>query len=145
MAYWRLFYHVVWATHERQPLLTPDLEPELHRYLAGKTNALGGILHAVGNTSDHVHLVISIPPRMAVAAFVGALKGSSSYHINHLPGSERNFAWQGEYGVMSLGERSLQTVIEYVHGQKHHHKEHRLWAILERVADEDSVAQAQAC
>ena len=29
MAYWRLFYHFVWTTKNREPLLTPDIEPSV--------------------------------------------------------------------------------------------------------------------
>ena len=33
MAYWRLFYHFVWTTKNREPLLTPDIEPNVYRFL----------------------------------------------------------------------------------------------------------------
>ena len=36
MAFWRLFYHIVWATKGREPLITQELEAELYGYLRGK-------------------------------------------------------------------------------------------------------------
>jgi REP element-mobilizing transposase RayT len=41
MPFWRLHYHLVWATKKRIPLITPDVESELHGYLIGKADALG--------------------------------------------------------------------------------------------------------
>jgi REP element-mobilizing transposase RayT len=51
MALWRLYYHLVWAAKERQPLITPDKEPKLYSYIIGKADALGSIVHAIGGIS----------------------------------------------------------------------------------------------
>ena len=73
MAYWQLFYHVVWATRRREPAIGAGLEPGLYAYLGDKALELGVTLHAVGGVEDHAHVVLSIPPRLAVAACVGQL------------------------------------------------------------------------
>ena len=44
MAYWRLFYHFVWATKNRTRLLTPELEPHVHRYSISKGGKLGALI-----------------------------------------------------------------------------------------------------
>ena len=61
MALWRLYYHLVWATKERQPLITLEKEPKLYNYIIGKADALGSIIHAIGGIENHIHLVVSIP------------------------------------------------------------------------------------
>jgi putative transposase len=136
MPFWRLYYHIVWATYNREPLIVPELEQELYSYLTGKVVALESILHAIGGTSDHIHVVVSVPPKVALSAFIGTLKGSSSHHVNHLPGAAGNFGWQDEYGVVSFAERHLPQVIRYVQRQKEHHQTGRLWGLLERVGEE---------
>jgi putative transposase len=135
MPFWRLYYHIVWATYNREPLIGPELEEELYGYLTGKAVALESILHAIGGTLDHVHVVVSVPPKVALATFIGTIKGSSSYHVNHLPGAAGNFGWQDEYGVVSFAERHLPQVIRYVQRQKEHHQTGRLWSLLERVGE----------
>lgn len=50
-----------------------------------------------------------------------------------------NFAWQKGYGVLSFSERHMRSVCAYVNNQKRHHRENNLNAILETVADEDTV------
>ncbi|MCB0202166.1 MAG: transposase, partial [Anaerolineae bacterium] len=42
--YYQLYYHIVWATKNREPLIVPELEAELHKYLRGKGMELGGVV-----------------------------------------------------------------------------------------------------
>ena len=62
MPYWRLYYHIVWSTYKREPLITPHMENELYGYLTGKAVAQEAIVHAVNGTADHVHMVASAQP-----------------------------------------------------------------------------------
>jgi len=94
-------------------------------------------IHAAGNVEDHVHVVVSIPPKLAVADCVRHLKGASAYAINHMSGSDRKFKWQGGYGAFTIGERSLETVMDYAAKQKEHRRENRLIAVYERIEEED--------
>ncbi len=43
MSYWRLYYHLVWATKQRLPLIQPELETKLYGYIIGKADYLGCI------------------------------------------------------------------------------------------------------
>lgn len=70
MALWRLYYHLIWATKERQPLITPNIETKLYSYIIGKADALGSIIHAIGGIENHIHLVASIPPKISISDFV---------------------------------------------------------------------------
>ncbi|WP_372743784.1 IS200/IS605 family transposase [Nostoc sp. C052] len=83
MSLWRLYYHIAWATKERQLLITSDKETDLYNYIIDKSNSLNCRLHAIGGIEDHIHLVVSIPPTIAIAEFVKKIKGSSSHHFNH--------------------------------------------------------------
>src|SRR5215211_3125135 len=83
MALWRLYYHLIWATRDRDPLIGADIEQELYGYIVGKSNALESITHAIGGVQDHIHLVVSIPPKLSIADFVKGIKGSSAHHLNH--------------------------------------------------------------
>lgn len=75
MAYWRLHYHLIWSTLDRQPILTTQVEKVLYGVIYRKAEELGLIIHAAGNADDHVHVVASIPPRLSVADCVRHLKG----------------------------------------------------------------------
>ncbi|MEM8640653.1 MAG: IS200/IS605 family transposase [Cyanobacteria bacterium P01_G01_bin.54] len=133
MAFWRTYYHLIWATHNRQPLIQPEYEKGLYGYIKGKADALGCILHAIGGVEDHIHLVVSIPPKLAVSEFVRRVKGGSAHYINHLseePGIL--LKWQEGYGVFSLGGKQLERAKAYVNRQKEHHAQETILAALER-------------
>ncbi len=130
MPYWRIFYHVVWGTKNRLPLIHSAWEVDLYGYIWGKATALECIPHAINGMSEHAHIVISIPPKLAVATLIGQLKGASSHHINNTF-ADGTFAWQAEYGVLSFSERSLSRVVDYVKNQKKHHAESTLNMAME--------------
>jgi putative transposase len=130
MPYWKLYYHLVWSTKYRLPIIEPAWEPDLYGYMRGKATALECFLHAIGGMSDHIHVVISIPPKLAVARLTGRIKGASSHHINekYTAGA---FAWQTEYGAFSFSERALPRIKAYVNNQMKHHTDNTLDTIME--------------
>jgi REP-associated tyrosine transposase len=132
MSYWRLFYHAVWGTKNRLPLIEAAWEEDLYGYIRGKAIALECFPHAINGMPDHIHLVISIPPKLAVATLIGHLKGASSHRVNEMFVSHNSFAWQSEYGVFSVSEKSLYRVVDYVNNQKKHHTENAVNIALER-------------
>lgn len=136
MTYWRLHYHITWSTHDRQPLLTPEREKIFYGVLYQKAKELGLKVHAAGNVEDHVHVTLSIPPRLAVAECVRHIKGASAYAINQTLAGDEKFEWQEGYGALTLGERSLPEVMRYVARQKEHHQQGQVMSIYERM-DED--------
>ncbi len=135
MPYWRLFYHIVWATENRLPLLTPQIEAVLYPVLVSKSNAQGGRVYAANGMSDHIHIVAAVPPSLALAEFVKNLKGSSSRIIN--TEFQVEFAWQTGYGVFSVSERLLEQAVSYVQRQKEHHQGGTAISRLEYCAAED--------
>ena len=112
MTLWRLYYHIVWTTKNRYPYITPDLEAKLSPYIINKTQSLNLIIHALGGIEDHVHLVISIPPQLAIASVVKNIKGSSSHHLNQTFNHQPKFAWEEGYGVFSLGSKQYILALE---------------------------------
>ena len=137
MTYWRLHYHLIWGTQDREQSITSEREKMFYGVLYNKGEELGLKIHAAGNVEDHVHVVVSIPPKLAVADCVRHLKGASAYAINHMAGSDGKFKWQGGYGALTIGERSLETVMEYAAKQKEHHHSNKLIVVYEKINEED--------
>ena len=137
MTYWRLHYHLIWSTLDRQPILTPEVEKIFYSVIYRKAEELDLRIHAAGNVEDHAHVVLSIPPKIAVADCVRHLKGASAYAINHMDGSDGQFKWQAGYGALTVGERSLEIVMEYAARQKEHHKAGTMIDIYERMDEEE--------
>ena len=132
MSYWRLFYQFVWGTKNREPLIALEWEEALHNVIAAKATELNAFVYAVGGIEDHVHLVVSVPPKIALSTFIGQVKGNSSHFVNHELRLDVHFAWQAEYGVVSFGGKMLDMVVRYAKTQRQHHADGTTIAMLER-------------
>ncbi len=131
-----VYVHVVWATWDRLPLLTGDLEQRVHRAIAAKCADLGAELVALGGVDDHLHLLAGLPATLSLAAFVGNVKGASSHLATHeaLPDGAF-FKWQGAYGAVSVSPRTLPEVSNYIAHQREHHANNMLIAEWEPLLD----------
>ncbi|MGH2543770.1 MAG: IS200/IS605 family transposase, partial [Ardenticatenaceae bacterium] len=143
MSYWRLFYHFVWGTKNREPVIDLEWETSLHNVIAAKAQKLGALVYAVGGVEDHVHLAASVPPTIALATFAGQLKGNSSHFINHQLSLPYDFKWQAQYGVVSFGGKQLDMVVRYIKEQREHHREHTIISFLELTNSSESSGSAR--
>jgi REP element-mobilizing transposase RayT len=137
MSFWRTYYHLTWSTRSRQPFIQAAIEPDLFSYILHKAGELSVYVYAINGWFDHIHLVASIPPRLAVSEFVKNIKGSSSHLLNHACKLDYTFEWQRGYGVLTLGERQRPDAEAYVRNQKIHHAQQTYIQWLERDSDLD--------
>ena len=119
---WDCKYHVVWIPKYRRKTLFEQLRRNLgqvFRELARQRESeiLEGHL-----MPDHVHMLISIPPKYSVAQVVGYIKGKSAIHIARtFLGRKKNFTgvsfWARGYFVSTVG-RDEEAVREYIKKQE---------------------------
>jgi len=98
------------------------MESRLHDYLGGiaRTNGMEAIV--VGGTSNHVHVLLSLPRTLSIAKAVQLLKsGSSKWVHEHFPASQ-SFSWQEGYGAFSIGSSQRASTMRYIQNQHEHHK-----------------------
>lgn len=143
MPYWRLFYHAIWATWCREPLISREVEPVVHDLLRSKAIGLGATVFALNGMEDHVHLVISVPPKLSLAGFIGKVKGATSTNFNKTGLLDRPLKWQEEYAVLSFDTKRLPQYVTYVENQKNHHARAELIPILERTGETDARRRAR--
>jgi len=141
MSFWRHYYHLVWATKDREPLIQPEVEKRLRAYIVSKSVEQTVYVYAIGTCLDHIHLVVAIPPKLSVAKVVKRIKGASSHFVNHVLRPPDYFSWQRGYGSMSMGETQLPVAVAYVENQKQHHAEQSVNSWLERYCQEDEGPQ----
>ncbi|MDP2662268.1 MAG: transposase, partial [Dehalococcoidia bacterium] len=84
------------------------------------------------------------PPGIALAEFIRQLKGSSSHFVNHELAPRVAFAWQADYGVMSLDSKQLDGVVKYVKEQKKHHSQQTTIPVLERLREKSEVSKTNS-
>lgn len=134
-AYTEVFYHFVWATRERAPLIDTELEPHLFRQIRHKCEELKIQVHALNGMPDHLHLACTLPVTLSIAAAMQQLKGSSSHFANHLEWRDRTLQWQEGYGVLTFTKRDLPRIVAYIDGQKTHHAQGTLSAKMEKLPE----------
>jgi putative transposase len=133
--YREAFQHFVWATRKREPFITSDMEPALHRYIYQKCKDMRVQVHALNGMPDHVHLVVTLPATLAPSDFMHGVKGAASHFINHWAETKDCLYWQDGYGWLTFALDDLTRIVHYVDCQKEHHATGGLLAKLERAAD----------
>jgi putative transposase len=74
----------------------------------------------VGGTTNHVHLLLSLPSTVAIAQLVRDLKANSSRHLKE---QGRSFAWQDGYAAISVSPSQVAVVRRYIEQQESHHRQ----------------------
>ena len=115
-------HHCVFATKNREPLLTPDIRDRLWPYLGGIARENGIKALAIGGVADHVHILLSMPASMSISKATQLLKGNSSKWIHETFSALRAFAWQEGYAAFSIGVSGIEETREYIRNQKEHHR-----------------------
>jgi len=119
---WDCKYHLIWIPKYRRKLLYGELRKHLGEVfrelsLQKESKVIEGHL-----MSDHVHILLSIPPKYAVSQVVGFIKGKSAIHIARaFSGRKRNFTgqnfWARGYFVSTIG-KDEKAVCEYIKKQE---------------------------
>jgi REP-associated tyrosine transposase len=119
---WDCKYHLIWIPKYRKKVIYGNLRiylGEVLRELALQKECKIIEGHLMG---DHVHLLISVPPKYAVSQVVGYIKGKSAIHIARTySGRRHNFTgqnfWARGYFVSTVG-RDEETVKKYIKKQE---------------------------
>jgi len=106
------------ASHSSVRYVPRLIEPVLYH----KARELGVTIHQVGGMEGHLHAVVTNPLRVAVRECIRQFKGASSYAVR----------WQDGHGALTVGARSLASVIDYVGRQREHHSAGSVLPALER-------------
>ena len=120
--YTQIVYHIVFATKNRRPVLDKARREDLFRYMWGIIKNQDCHLYRVNGVEDHVHLLASLHPTVALARLVKDLKVASSLWIkeNHVfPEFE---AWQEGYAAFTHSLEEKDRLIEYIKNQEEHHR-----------------------
>ena len=120
--YASLLIHCVFSTKNREKVLSPKIRERIWPYMGGITQKNDMKALAVGGTSDHVHLLLSLPTTLAVAKAQQLIKGGSSLWASQTFPSLRNFEWQEGYGAFSVSISHVKDTIAYIARQEEHHR-----------------------
>ena len=121
-AKWECKYHVVWIPKYRRQALYAELRKYLGPVLRELARQRECVVEEGHLQLDHVHMLLSIPPKYAGAQVLGFIKGKSAIHIARTYlGRRQNFTgqhfWARGYYVSTVG-RNEAAIREYIRRQQ---------------------------
>jgi len=123
---WECKYHVVFIPKYRRKTLYGELRKHLGEVFKRLAQQKESRIEEGHLMPDHVHMMISIPPKYAVSQVIGYIKGKSAIHLARVYGERRrNFVgqsfWARGYFVSTVG-RDEETIREYIRAQEQEDK-----------------------
>jgi putative transposase len=114
-----ILVHCVFATKNRVASIPEKVQPRLWSYIGGiaRTNKMKAL--AVGGVADHCHVLLSLPPTIAVAKAVQLVKSGSSKWMHD--NGQRKFDWQEGYGGFTIGMTQVAATVRYILNQPRRH------------------------
>jgi REP element-mobilizing transposase RayT len=123
MSYTQILIHAVIRTYKGEPTLPTDERVKYFYQIAHSViKKQGGYLYRINSVNDHVHILFTMPPTLAVSDFMRVLKASTSKAIKCADGFERFKAWGEGYAALSCNLRDKDRIIKYIINQQEHHR-----------------------
>ena len=119
---YHLEYHVVWVSKYRRRILKPGVTEYLEKVLRGLLRSMPGVqIETIGFDRDHVHMIMQIPPKYAVADVMAQLKSQSASILRKKFSWltkvywKENIVWSPGYFASSVGvdETTIKRYVQY--------------------------------
>lgn len=115
-------YHIVFVPKYRRKVMYGQLKQEVGQVLSTVCKITGVRLIKGGVCPDHVHMYISIPPKMSLSTVMSKLKGKSALmifdrHPEYRDKYGRHF-WARGYYAETVGQVNEDTIMKYIEEQK---------------------------
>lgn len=114
--------HFIWATKNREPLITRELKPILLAHIKENSIKKDIFIDSLNCVEDHIHLLVSLGTEQTIAKAAMLIKGESSYWVNKQNLIKSKFEWQDEYIALSVSKSGINNVRKYIAIQEQHHK-----------------------
>ena len=122
MSYTNLVFHIVFRTFRSAMSIEEEHERELYAYIHGYIIRHRGALYRVGGMPDHIHMLVSLPPDLAVSEFVRGLKYATNTWLKQNPQFPMFSGWGEGYAAFSYSKDQIPVVKQYIIYQKEHHR-----------------------
>ena len=121
MSYTSLLYHLIIRTKYCIPAINEENEDKLYGYLYGIARNRKSLIFNMNGMPDHVHVLISLSPEIALSAFMRELKAYSSKWIKESGLFPEFVGWGNGYGAFTRSMCAKSEVSKYIDNQKIHH------------------------
>ncbi|MBB1286079.1 IS200/IS605 family transposase [Flavisolibacter sp. BT320] len=135
----QVYYHLVFGTKYREPVLTPAYQEELYRFVWGVVKNRHGHLYRINGTEDHIHIFTDLHPAIALADLVKEIKVASSIWMKESSLFPSFTNWQEGYGAFTCSVHERDAVIAYIKNQKEHHRTENFLDEYKRLLRENQI------
>ena len=139
MSYTQSIYHIVFRTKYGQDTIVEDYERELYAYLYGIVKNKKSHLYRIGGMPNHIHMLVDLHPTIALSDFMKELKEKSSKWLKTQPNFPDFIGWAEGYAALSKKSSDVETVMNYIKGQKEHHKKCEFPAEYRKLLEDHGV------
>jgi putative transposase len=120
--YSQIYIQIVFAVKGRQNFIKESFREEIQKYMSGIINNKKQKLYAIYCMPDHVHLLVSIKPDIAISDLVRDIKANTTSFIKEKRFVNEAFSWQEGFGAFSYSKSQTEKVVNYILNQPIHHK-----------------------
>lgn len=121
MAAHKIYFHLTWSTHRRQPMIDAGTRDYLEPYFRRVAKQERVTIIAMAFLKAHVHLLVRSGPKVDLSRLVQLVKGGSSYAASRQRDNKLGLRWNPEYSVTSVSPRLLPVAERYIALQNEHH------------------------
>ena len=121
---YRNYIHLIFVTKYRRGVFTEEMLNDMKDIFIETCTQMECELLEFGGEDDHVHLMLSFPPKLALSNLVGKLKGKSSYFLRRKFWNQLKkklwgkHLWSGSYCSVTCGGAPLEQVKKYIENQR---------------------------
>jgi len=114
--------HLIWSTKNRRPLIKPEIENELFKYMSSIFRDYESPTIIINGSTEHVHILLMLSRKITIAKLVEEVKKSSSKWIKSKGNKYERFYWQTGYAAFGISTYQIYNVMQYIINQKLHHR-----------------------
>lgn len=114
--------HIIIKTKKNQKTLSLEHSDELYKFIWGVLNRNECILHRINGIEDHIHLLVSVNPELAISDLVRDIKRSSSIMLKMEKGFEKFKGWDRIYCAFTISIEKKEMLSNFIKNQREHHK-----------------------
>ena len=122
MSWIRIWVHAVFSTKDRIPFLTDDIRNKVFSHMKENAETKDLLVTDINGYTDHAHCLFLLNRNKSLSQTIQLIKGESSNWINKQKLTQEHFNWQDDYWAVSVSERHVKGVREYIKNQEVHHQ-----------------------
>ena len=140
----KLYFHCVFSTKARRPLIRGPLADRIGDYLGATARNMDVQIVRCGGFDEHRHFLLMLKPTILLSDTLRVLKTNSSKWIHETFPDQAIFEWQAGYSAFTVSHSLIDKTIEYIENQQEHHRKTTFEEELKKILDWHGITYEDA-